>query len=493
MGISNLHPPGPGGNRLYDRDAEQAVLCAMLLEPVAPQRLEAAMFADPKHRALYAAAMAIHGRGLRVEPIALRAELDRAGQLDAAGGLEYVAALIDTVPTAKHIEQHAAIVRQLALRRELSDLAATVSAPNARPETWEAAGNRLNELLCALRDSSSAPAFSPPTLAEFAAENPTVTEWVVPTLAAREAVTVVAGHPKAGKTTMLAEVAGAVAACANFAGHETHGGSVLWIDLEQPKGLTASVLQAHCLPSAPVHVQWGSLPGFDAMGTFCQKAQVNLVVVDSWTKARAGVDDANDEVQTERALRPWLDFARRNRVAVVFIHHLRKSGGSEGLDLRGSGALAQTVDIVVVFKRYAQDSETDSRRVLEVFSRFGTSKTVLERVEGRYRPCGTPGQVRRQAERDKVLAVLTDQPQTAAEIATSAELSAAAARTVLNLLSEEPEESRLVERSGAGRKGDAYRYKKSPIVVRNKKFYRRTSILEEEGNQNTPSLEGVAA
>lgn len=364
-----------------------------------------------------------------------------------------------TVPHGDHIEHYAAIVRQHAARRELAGFLEVVASPQPLNGTLDAAANRIPILLRALRDCGSAQLFSPPVLADFVTENPGTVDWVVEGIAARDAVTIIAGHAKAGKTTFCAELAGTNAMGANFLGKPTAGGSVLWIDLEQPRGLTASVLSAHCLASAPVHVQWGALPDLDAAGRFCTEAKVNLVVVDSWTKARQGVDDANDEVETERAMQPWLDFARTYHVAVVFIHHLRKSGGAEGLDLRGSGALAACVDIIVTFKRHAVDSDTDTRRVLDVFSRYGASKTVIERIDGRYRMCGTPGQVRRQTETARVVAVLSEEMRTAEEIANAdGELSVSAARTVLKQLAEAGE----AQRGGTGRRGDPFKYAKTP-------------------------------
>jgi replicative DNA helicase len=441
-----------------DVSAEQAVLSALLLNAAPPAGLEPAMFSDVRHRAIYRAAVALHGRGGAVDPVTLRAELDQAGHLDQAGGLEYLAELIDAVPTPDHVGHHAAIVRQHAARRELVGFLEVVASAQPLNGTLEAAAERIPFLVRSLRERFSAQSFSPPTLADFITENPGTVDWVIEGLAARDAVTMIAGHAKTGKTTICAELAGANAMGANFLGKPTQGGSVLWIDLEQPRGLTASVLGAHCLPSAPVHVQWGTLPDLDDAGAFCEQQHVNLVVVDSWTKARQGVLDANDEVEAAQAIAPWLDFARRYHVAVIFIHHLRKSEGSEGLDLRGSGVLAASVDIVCVFKRYDKVSDTDTRRSLEVFSRYGASKTVIERLDGRYRVCGTPGQVRRQTETARVVAVLTEEPRTAEEVATaSGELATSAARTVLKQLAE----GGLAQRTGTGKRGDAFRYAKA--------------------------------
>ncbi len=320
---------------------------------------------------------------------------------------------------------------------------------------------------CALLERERcAQAFSPPLLADFAAQAPVRVTWVAPGYAARDNVTAIAGHPKSGKTSLLAELAGAVSGeGTSFLGHPTAPGAVLWIDLEQPKGLTAAVLTEHCGPEARVYVQWGTLPGFAPMREFCLQQGVGLVVVDSLAKVYdlAGVEEENSATQVGHALAPLLDFARTTHVALVLIHHLRKTGGSEGLDLRGSVALAAAVDILVSFRRFAPDAEdADSRRVLQAYSRYEETapKLVIERVDRRYRVCGTPGEVKRRTEREKLLAVLTEEPQTAEELAAAANMASSAARTVLKHLSHEPDAIRVVTRSGTGKKGDPFRYSK---------------------------------
>ncbi|MDQ2931624.1 MAG: replicative DNA helicase, partial [Gemmatimonadota bacterium] len=54
-----------------------------------------------------------------VDPVTLGNELLRRGELDAAGGKEYIGELIDAVPTAANVEYHAKIVKEKALLRRL--------------------------------------------------------------------------------------------------------------------------------------------------------------------------------------------------------------------------------------------------------------------------------------------------------------------------------------------------------------------------------------
>jgi hypothetical protein len=452
--------------------AERAVLGGILLGGTVPRAvaavLEPQMFHRDQHQRLYAAMRSLAGRDAAVDPVTLSAELN--GNLERVGGLEYIATLLDEVPSAGHLPDHAAIVHAQALRRRLVEVlqAVTTAAedPAVSPEELARRATSAEESLRAFRERGGrASNFDPPLLTDFAAKVPAQPAWVVPGYAARGAVTVIGGHPKVGKTTFVAGAAGAVSAGNHFVGKPTGSGAVLWIDLEQPRELTSRRLTEACPAEPPVYVQWGTLASFDAIKAFCDAKEIVLVVIDSLAKLfeHAGVEDENDAAQVGRALAPLLDFARAANVAVWVIGHLRKSGGTEGLDIRGSVAITAAVDIVVSFRRFAPaGGDDDRRRVLEAYSRYEETphKLVIERVDGRYRPCGTVAETRRRTERENALSGLTTEPQTAEEVAVAAKMTPSAARTVLKLLASKPDEIRIVMRTGAGKKGDPYRYAK---------------------------------
>src|SRR5205807_3883734 len=90
----------------------------------------------------------------------------------------------------------------------------------------------------------------------------------------------------------------------------------------------------------PIYVFSGTRQDFDwsQVTSFALHHDVGLIVVDSLSKFWS-LRDENDAVQVERAIGTILEHCRACRAAVVLIHHLRKSGGAENLDTRGSGAL----------------------------------------------------------------------------------------------------------------------------------------------------------
>lgn len=107
----------------YSEDAEQAVLSAMLMDQDAIVRaaeiVDDSMFYAERHRRVYRAMVAIAERGSVVDPLTLAEELSRKGELDAAGGKDYIGYLVDAVPTAANVEYHAEIVREKSVLRQL--------------------------------------------------------------------------------------------------------------------------------------------------------------------------------------------------------------------------------------------------------------------------------------------------------------------------------------------------------------------------------------
>ena len=114
----------------YSEDAEQAVLAAMLIDGDAVMRaietVDDAMFYREGHRRIFRSMVTLAERGEVVDPLTLANELERHGDLQGAGGKDYIAFLVDAVPTAANIEYHARIVREKALLRRLIETSTAI-------------------------------------------------------------------------------------------------------------------------------------------------------------------------------------------------------------------------------------------------------------------------------------------------------------------------------------------------------------------------------
>ena len=111
----------------WNPEAEQAVIGAMLIDQDAALRalelLDHSMFYREGHRRVFRAMAALLERRVVIDYVTLRDELARRGELDDAGGVEYLAELVDVAPTAANLDFHAGIVRDKAILRRLIDTA----------------------------------------------------------------------------------------------------------------------------------------------------------------------------------------------------------------------------------------------------------------------------------------------------------------------------------------------------------------------------------
>ncbi|HIE37888.1 MAG TPA: replicative DNA helicase [Anaerolineales bacterium] len=115
----------------HNLEAEEAVLGALLIDPEALFRV--APFLRPedfyvqKNGWIYQAILDLHERREPIDFVTLRNELETRGLLEEVGGVAYIAQLIDTVPTAIHVEAYGHIVEEAAIRRRLIGAAGDIA------------------------------------------------------------------------------------------------------------------------------------------------------------------------------------------------------------------------------------------------------------------------------------------------------------------------------------------------------------------------------
>ena len=136
-------PAPPAGTSAYDRqppfspEAEASVLGGMLIDgdavARAVQAVDDSMFYREAHRRLFRAMVRLFEQGGVVDVITVSEELKKAGDLEQAGGLEYLATLLEAVPTAANLGYHARIVREKALLRRLIDAAHAIERDVREP------------------------------------------------------------------------------------------------------------------------------------------------------------------------------------------------------------------------------------------------------------------------------------------------------------------------------------------------------------------------
>lgn len=113
----------------HNLEAEQATLGAVLLDWDAVGsvivHLRSESFYSLQHQTVFKAILSLYNKGQRGDILTLTEELRQTGQLDAAGGVAYVASLPDHVPTSSNVEYYAQLVKDDYNRRELIKISST--------------------------------------------------------------------------------------------------------------------------------------------------------------------------------------------------------------------------------------------------------------------------------------------------------------------------------------------------------------------------------
>lgn len=119
------------GKPLHDLDAERSVLGACILDrqalAVAAAMLPAAAFSDTRHRVIYEALLDMDDAGSVIDLTTLADELRARNRLESVGGVAYLTAIVESTPTAAHVEHYARIVQALYRRRRLIDAARQIA------------------------------------------------------------------------------------------------------------------------------------------------------------------------------------------------------------------------------------------------------------------------------------------------------------------------------------------------------------------------------
>lgn len=104
-------------------EAERSVLGAILLNDEnfskVVETLVAADFYAPAHQIIYAAIAEIIGQFKRLDLVTLQDELEKKSQLEQVGGLVYLITLQENIPALGLVEQHAQIVKEKAVLRQV--------------------------------------------------------------------------------------------------------------------------------------------------------------------------------------------------------------------------------------------------------------------------------------------------------------------------------------------------------------------------------------
>ena len=124
-------------------EAEQSMLGGLMLDQRAWDQIADVVSADDlyraDHRLIFAAVAALVERNQPPDAVTVSEHLQRLGQLEAAGGLPYLARLVEDTPSAANIRAYARIVRDHAMLRQLIEIGGDIAASAHSTEGLSAA------------------------------------------------------------------------------------------------------------------------------------------------------------------------------------------------------------------------------------------------------------------------------------------------------------------------------------------------------------------
>jgi AAA domain len=225
-------------------------------------------------------------------------------------------------------------------------------------------------------------------IGDLLAEPDETTDWLVDDLLPMGGLGFVAAKPKAGKSTLVRNLAVAVARGGEFLGQSCVQGTVIYLALEEKRSeVRRHFRQLGATPGDPLLVHIAKAPK-DALADLLRlirKHRPVLVIIDPLLRFTR-VRDEKAYAELSNALEGVMAAAREWNCCIVATHHSPKAQGVETIDaLLGSTALSGAPDTVLVIRR------RDQERTAESVQRYGPDmeRQLLE-LDGDGR-LGAPG------------------------------------------------------------------------------------------------------
>lgn len=312
------------------------------------------------------------------------------------------------------------------------------------------------EIPTAIAATSSAP--SDFMLAyDFAAQTENDVSYLVEEMLPAAGTFTIIAKPKVGKSTLGLGLSIAVARGADFLGRATRQGPVLYVALEGSAGEWKRVLRALGVqPGDAFRFFHGKRP--EAVGPWLraaiEKYHPALIVFDTLQRL-VKVKDMSDYAALSNATDDLLELARSSGAPLGFLHHGGKSEKSDPIDSPlGSTAIGGSVDALLYLKR------GPTHRTLQTVQRDGHDlpETIISMDADTHHVSlgGTKIEADERETGQAIIAYLKGmkEPVDEATIHENVEGRRATKMAALRALADKDE----VTRSGAGRKGDPYKY-----------------------------------
>lgn len=394
-------------------EAEQSVLGSLLLDREAIIKI--APFLRPEdfyreaHGQIYTAILDLHERREPADFVTLCDELERRVQLETVGGPAYLTSLINSVPTAIHVEHYAHIVERTAILRRLIEAAGKIAGlAYGEAEDVDIVVDRAEQILFDVSQLRVSRGLTP--IKRILTEYYDRIEYLhqhqgemvgLPTGfidldrllggMQRSDLIIVAGRPGMGKSSLGASIAYNAAlkhkAVVAFFSLEMSAEQLVQRLIAGETGITSQRLRigdirdiewdkfvkaSGALAETAVFIDDTPSPSPLEIRTKCRRLAaeygLDLIIIDYMQLMRSGVRSENRVQEVSYISRQLKALARELNVPVVAMSQLSRAVESRQdkrpilSDLRESGTIEQDADVVVFIYRDEMYNENTERK-----------------------------------------------------------------------------------------------------------------------------------
>jgi hypothetical protein len=192
-------------------------------------------------------------------------------------------------------------------------------------------------------------------------------DWTVDKLLSSGGISIIAGPPKSGKSTLIRQLSKSIAQGGDFLGRKCKSGSVLYLALEEQRSMLGDQLRRLGVTNEdPFHIHVGPVMSPDksvALKELVISQRPALVVIDTLLLFMDG-RDVNNYNEMYSAISYFREIARDSGCHIVLVHHTNKGDRGGPNSIMGSNAIHGSVDCALIFSTTASPARyiTSSQR-----------------------------------------------------------------------------------------------------------------------------------
>lgn len=190
-------------------------------------------------------------------------------------------------------------------------------------------------------------------LKEFVNKKTVQLDWIVDKLFSKGAVSLIAGPPKAGKSTLIRQLAISLIKGDRFLGRQTTKSRVAYLALEEQEEVLQDQYKRFKIKSEDLFLHIGPVSRQNVKKNlieFILTNKIDFVIIDT-LMLFSSIKNSNDYNEVNDAMEQIREIARETKAHVLCVHHSNKSVEIGSRSIMGSTAIPAGVDVVMVFRK----------------------------------------------------------------------------------------------------------------------------------------------